>query len=123
MVIDDDPAQREMLEDLFRGRGYEVVTAADGEEGLRLSNLRRPDLIILDLLMPRMSGLEVLTVLKRQHPRLPVVVMSAGGQDALDRATLAMYSRLQVGAGRLVDKTISLRELVAAVDELLAGQP
>ena len=119
MVIDDDPAQREMLHDLFKGRGYDVVTAADGEEGLRLSAARRPDLIILDIVMPRMSGLEVLAALKRQHPRLPVIVMSAGGEEALDRATLAMYSRLQVGAGLLVNKTVSLRHLATAVDDLL----
>jgi CheY-like chemotaxis protein len=98
MVIDDDPAQREMLHDLFTGRGYDVVTAGDGEEGLRLSATRRPDLIILDIVMPGMSGLEVLTALKRQHPWLPVIVRSAGGEEALDRVTLAMYSRVHVGA-------------------------
>jgi CheY-like chemotaxis protein len=119
MVIDDDPAQREMLHDLFTGRGYDVVTAGDGEEGLRLSATRRPDLIILDIVMPGMGGLEVLTALKRQHPRLPVIVRSAGGEEALDRATLAMYSRVQVGAGLLVDKTVSLRQLATAVDDLL----
>jgi CheY-like chemotaxis protein len=119
MVIDDDPDHREMLQDLFRGRGYDVVTAADGEEGLRLSDLRRPDLIILDLFMPRMTGLEVLASLKRQHPQLPVIVMSAGGEEALDRASLAMYSRLRRGTGRLFDKTINLKQLAAAVDELL----
>jgi len=119
MVIDDDPDHREMLQDLFLGRGYDVVTAADGEEGLRLSDLHRPDLIILDIFMPGMTGLEVLASLKRQHPRLPVIVMSAGGEDALDRASLAMYSRLRHGAGRLFDKTIDLKQLAAAVDELL----
>ena len=123
MVIDDDPEQREMLQDLFAGRGYDVTTAADGEEGLRLSAQRRPDLIILDLVMPRMGGLEVLAALKRQHPRLPVIVRSAGGEEALDRATLAMYSRLRARAGLLLDKAISLRELAAAVDELRGGHP
>ena len=123
IVIDDDPEHRLMLEDLFRDRGYEVTTAADGEEGLRLSDLRRPDLIILDVLLPGMSGIDVLAALKRQHPRLPVIVMSAGGDEVLDRATLAMYSRVQQGAARLIDKTISLKELAATVDEMLEGQP
>ena len=121
MIIDDDPEQREMLQDLFTERGYDVVTAADGEEGLRLSAQHRPDLIILDLVMPRMGGLEVLAALKRQHPRLPVIVRSAGSEEALDRATLAMYSRVQAGAGLLLSKTISLRQLAAAVEELLGS--
>ena len=122
MVIDDDPEQREMLQDLFKGRGYDVVTAADGEEGLRLSTESPPDLIILDLVMPGMSGLDVLAALKREHPTLPVIVRSAGGEEALDRASLAMYSRLQLGIGLLLNKTVSLRQLADAVDELLSGQ-
>lgn len=123
MVIDDDPEQREMLQDLLTERGYDVVTASDGEEGLRLSAQRPPDLIILDLVMPRMGGLEVLAALKRQHPRLPVIVRSAGGEEALDRATVAMYSRLQAGVGLLLNKTDSLRQLAAAVEELLRRAP
>ena len=80
MVIDDDPDIRGMLQHLFRERGYDVTTASDGEEGLRLSNERRPDLIILDIFMPRMSGLEVLASLKRSQPGVPVIVVSAGGE-------------------------------------------
>jgi DNA-binding response OmpR family regulator len=119
LVIDDDPDLRDMLQDMFTGRGYDVVTAGDGEEGLRLSNQRTPDLIILDIFMPRMNGFEVLASLRQAHPELPVIVMSAGGEGVLDQATLAMYSRLQLGAGRLFDKTIHMKELAAAVDELL----
>ena len=121
MVIDDDPELLTMLQDLFRGRGFDVVTAPDGEEGLRLSRERRPDLIILDIFMPRMNGLEVLASLRRAHPSLPVIVMSAGGQEALDQATVAMYSRIRRGAGRLFDKPINMKELASAVDELLDG--
>lgn len=121
MVIDDDPELLAMLQDLFRGRGFEVMTAPDGDEGLRLSQERRPDLIILDIFMPRMNGLEVLASLRRANPRLPVIVMSAGGDEALDQATVAMYSRLRRGAGRLFDKPVNMKELATAVDELLDG--
>ncbi|MET0852551.1 MAG: response regulator [Candidatus Rokuibacteriota bacterium] len=120
MVIDDDPDIRGMLQHLFRERGYDVTTASDGEEGLRLSHERRPDLIILDILMPRMSGLEVLASLKRSQPDVPVIVVSAGGADALDQASLAMFSRIRTGVGRLFHKPLDLNELAAAVDELLA---
>ena len=120
MVIDDDPELLAMLQDLFRGRGFDVMTAPDGEEGLRLSQERRPDLIILDIFMPRMNGLEVLASLRRAHPALPVIVMSAGGDEALDQAAVAMYSRLRRGAGRLFDKPVNMTELATAVDELLA---
>ena len=123
MVIDDDPDLLAMLQDMFRGRGFDVMTAPDGEEGLRLSRERRPDLIILDIFMPRMNGLEVLASLRRAHPALPVIVMSAGGDDALDQATVAMYSRLRRGAGRLFDKPVNMKELASAVDELLGTAP
>ena len=119
MVIDDDPDLRDMLEDMFRQRGFDVVTAPDGEEGLRLSHERTPDLIILDLRMPKLNGLEVLATLKRAHPDLPVIVMSAGGEQALDEASVAMFSRMRLGAGRLFDKPVNMKALAAAVDELL----
>ena len=123
MVIDDDPDLLAMLQDLFRGRGFEVVTARDGAEGLRLSQERRPDLIILDIFMPGMNGLEVLASLRRAHPVLPVIVMTAGGEEILDQATVAMYSRLRRGAGRLFDKPVNMKELATAVDELLGDAP
>ncbi len=123
MVIDDDPDLLAMLQDLFQGRGFDVVTAPDGEEGLRLSQERRPDLIILDIFMPRMNGLEVLASLRRVHPALPVIVMTAGGEEILDQATVAMYSRLRRGAGRLFDKPVNMKELATAVDELLGASP
>jgi CheY-like chemotaxis protein len=69
--------------------------------------------------MPRMDGFEVLASLRQAYPELPVIVMSAGGEGVLDQATLAMYSKLQQGVGRLFDKTIHTKELAAAVDELL----
>jgi DNA-binding response OmpR family regulator len=119
MVIDDDPDIRGMLQHLFCERGYDVTTAGDGEEGLLLSNERRPDLIILDIFMPRMSGLEVLASLKRSQPGVPVIVVSAGSADVLDQASLAMFSRIRTGVGRLFDKPLDLKELAAAVDELL----
>jgi CheY-like chemotaxis protein len=121
IVIDDDPDFCVMLEQMFRERGYDVTTASDGEEGLRMSNERRPDLIILDILMPRMSGLEVLERLKQSQPNLPVIVVSAGGEAALDHASLAMFSRVRKGVGRLFEKPFDLQELAAAVDELLGG--
>ena len=120
MVIDDDPDLRGMLQHMFRERGYDVTTASDGEEGLRLSNERRPDLIILDIFMPRMSGIEVLASLKRSQPDVPVIVVSAGGEEALDEASLAMFSRMRKGVGRLFDKPVDLKQLAAAVEELLS---
>ncbi len=126
LVIDDDPDLCGMLEHLFKERGFDVVTASDGEEGLRLSRERRPDLIILDILMPKMGGIEVLAALKRAHPDLPVIVVSAGGEHTLDEASVAMFSRIRLGAGRVFDKPVNLKELAATVDELLerkSGRP
>jgi len=81
-VIDDDPDVVEIIKAILKSKGYEVVTAPDGEEGLRLVRSTKPDLIILDLMMPKVSGLEVCRRM-REDPEvreIPVIVVSAIGE-------------------------------------------
>lgn len=81
LAIDDEPDVLEIVRAVVATKGYEVVTASGGEQGLQIAEEQRPDLIICDLMMPRMSGLEVLKRLKR-HQRLrtvPVIIVSALG--------------------------------------------
>jgi CheY-like chemotaxis protein len=88
LVVDDQPHVGQMLRDILTELGYAVKYVLDGAEALELVPVFQPDLVLLDLLMPGMSGVEVLEHLRHEHPHLPVVVLS-GNQDVdLARRTL-----------------------------------
>lgn len=76
LFVDDDPAMRQLTPMLLQRQGYEVSCASDGIEGLQLIKASTPDLIISDLRMPRMSGFEFLSVVRRKFPRLPTIAIS-----------------------------------------------
>jgi DNA-binding response OmpR family regulator len=81
LVIDDDPDIRDLLRDALEARGFRVVCAPDGETGLAKAVKAPPDLVILDMMMPRVSGFVVLERLKHDH-RLPVPVIMLTGHDS-----------------------------------------
>jgi DNA-binding NtrC family response regulator len=88
LVVDDQPHIGQVVRDILTELGYAVKYVLDGAEALELVPVFEPDLVLLDLLMPGMSGVEVLEHLRRHHPHLPVVVLS-GNQDVdLARRTL-----------------------------------
>lgn len=119
LLVEDDHFLRKAAQTSLTRRGYQVVTAADGEEALRLVRTERPDLILLDLIMPKIQGFEVLRTLKADADTaaIPVIVLSNLGQDHDREATLA------AGAiAHLVKANISLVELVAEVDRALAAK-
>lgn len=93
--------------------GYEVASAVDGEQALAAGRDRRSDLILLDLMLPGMSGLEVLRVLRREGVETPVIILSAKG-DELDKVV-----GLKVGADDYVPKPFSRPELLARVEAVL----
>lgn len=82
LIVDDDPAILGLLRSRLTANDYEVVTAGDGEEGLRQMDLEHPDLIIVDILMPKMDGYTFVRALKRREAsrHLPIIVLSAKDQ-------------------------------------------
>jgi CheY-like chemotaxis protein len=76
LVVDDEPSMREITKPLLESQGYEVITAADGLDGLLALSRSLPDVIISDLYMPRMSGFEFLTIIRQRFPRIAIVAMS-----------------------------------------------
>jgi CheY-like chemotaxis protein len=116
LLVEDDRFLRRAAEASLKRKGYQVVTAQDGEEALRLVRTERPDLILLDLIMPKVQGFEVLRVLKTdaEMSAIPVIVLSNLGQDQDREATLAAGA-----VAHLVKANISLEELVATVDRVL----
>ena len=113
LVIDDDPGLRDYLEALAVSRGYEVVTAATGEDGLkRLADLR-PDLVTLDLVLPGMDGLETLRRLKERMPDVPVVMLSGHGQAR------SIVEAMKLGASDFLRKPFEVEELEVACAKAL----
>jgi len=84
LLVEDDRFLRRAAEAALRRHGFTVLTAADGEEGLRLAQAEKPDLVLLDLIMPGLQGFEVLKVLKADAATssIPVIVLSNLGQDS-----------------------------------------
>jgi two-component system KDP operon response regulator KdpE len=108
LVIDDDPAIRELLARELSLAGYETVTAADGVQGAELFEHHRPDLVITDLAMPRADGLAVIAAVRRTDAT-PILVLSVRSEEE-DKVRA-----LDLGADDFVTKPFSLRELLARV--------
>jgi two-component system, NtrC family, response regulator AtoC len=88
LVVDDDPNIGAMLRDLLVELGYVVKNAVRGVEALHLVRVFEPDVVLLDLLMPEMSGAEVLDLLRRDHPTVPVIVVTGNDDVEVARRTL-----------------------------------
>jgi DNA-binding response OmpR family regulator len=112
LLVDDEPTLLATVRYNLERDGYEVATAADGETAIEEARARPPDLVILDLMLPRMSGLEVCRVL-RQEGATPILMLTAKS-DEVDKVV-----GLELGADDYVTKPFSMRELLARVRALL----
>ncbi|HUU00106.1 MAG TPA: response regulator transcription factor [Myxococcota bacterium] len=113
LVIEDDRSMRDGLVLNFELRGYHVLAAADGEEGLQKSFDTSPDLIVLDIMLPGFSGLEILSELRARQENVPVLILSA--RDT----TGNKVEGLDLGADDYVTKPFELPELLARVEAML----
>ena len=116
LVIEDDASIRLGLEDTLKAKGYEVAVATRGQAGLELAERSKPDLIILDIMLPDLDGFEVCRRLKNPRggmPEVPIIMLSARGAE-LDRVR-----GLELGADDYVTKPFSLMELLARVAAVL----
>lgn len=113
LIVEDEPNMVAGLRDNFEFEGYEVITASDGIAGLNLALHESPDLIILDVMMPRMSGLDVCKQLKAKKSGIPIIMLTARGQE-IDKVV-----GLELGADDYVTKPFSIRELLARVHAVL----
>ena len=113
LVVDDEPAIVRGLEDNLRFEGYQTVSATNGEDGLARALSEAPDLVLLDVMMPKMSGWDVCRELRRRGVGVPVIMLTARGAE-VDRVL-----GLELGADDYVTKPFSLRELLARVRAVL----
>ncbi len=115
LIVDDEQEIRQFLDLVLRGKGYDVVTAAGGREGLDRARAEKPDLLLLDLMMPEIDGWAVLKQLKEdgETSRIPVAILSARSEPwDLARA-------LQEGAVDYIAKPFSLQDLLGRVEVIL----
>jgi len=116
LLIDDDVAVLRTLEIVLEDRGYEVVTAKDGAEGLRLFQKYHPDLVITDLIMPEKEGIETILEMRRERPDAKIIAISGGGRTH-NRCFLDMAARF--GAAAVLPKPFMPDELAAKIEEVM----
>ncbi len=112
LVIEDEENLQEALKYNLEREGYDVLTASDGERGLSLARDKRPDLVILDIMLPVLDGLEVCRILRREHDT-PIIMLTAKGEE-VDRVV-----GLELGADDYITKPFSMRELLARLRSVL----
>jgi DNA-binding response OmpR family regulator len=113
LIIEDDPAILRGLADNLACESHDVLTAADGERGYSLARTEQPDLIVLDLMLPRMSGYDLCRRLRAEGAMTPIVMLTARGEEA-DRVV-----GLDLGADDYITKPFSVRELLARIRAVL----
>jgi DNA-binding NtrC family response regulator len=114
LVVDDEAPILELLSDYFKKHGYEVSSAGNAADALRLLQERPPHLVILDVLLADTDGLEVLGQIKAAHPKLPVIIMTGIGFDEE-----LLQDAVQKGAAGFVSKTAPLDQLLTEANRIL----
>jgi DNA-binding response OmpR family regulator len=113
LIVEDNQAMETALSDGFQYEGFDVVVARDGEEGLRLATEAGPDLIILDVMLPKMNGLDVCKKIRGDGNTVPIIILTARGQE-IDKVL-----GLKLGADDYITKPFSFMELMARVEAVL----
>jgi DNA-binding response OmpR family regulator len=107
LIIEDDPTMLIALKDNFEFKGYKVLTAADGEKGLRAALNGKPDLILLDIMLPKINGYEICRLIREAKLEMPIIMLTAKGEES------DIVLGLNLGADDYVTKPFSIKELLA----------
>jgi DNA-binding response OmpR family regulator len=107
LIVEDDPAMLRGLKDNFEFKGYRVLTAADGEAGLNAALDKKPDLILLDIMLPKINGYEVCRLIRQEKLAMPIIMLTAKGEES------DIVLGLNLGADDYVTKPFSIKELLA----------
>jgi len=113
LIVEDDDAMATALRDGFQYEGYAVALARDGAAGLKMAGDERPDVVILDVMLPRMSGLDVCRQLRKEGSSVPIIMLTARGQE-IDKVL-----GLKLGADDYITKPFGFLELMARVEAVL----
>src|SRR6476646_10136595 len=113
LVIDDEQGIRNLLGTLLSRKGYDVVLADGGRRGLELFRRERPDVVVLDLKMPEMDGMTVLTQIRNADQKLPVIILTGAGTPETERQVYAL------GVSEFIEKEFSMHRLGDALKRLI----
>ena len=117
IIIEDDELTRELYREVLKADGHTILEANDGSEGLKLFEKNDVDLIITDLLMPNVDGMEVIITIRKSQPDLPIIAVSGGGMGTPE---LYLFAASNFGASMALKKPLSSTDLSSAVKECLA---
>lgn len=109
LIVDDEPSIQDLLVFNLEKEGYKTITASDGEEGISLALSQNPDLILLDVMLPKADGLTVCKKIRQTMSKVPIIMLSAKGEE-IDKIL-----GLEIGADDYMTKPFSIRELIARV--------
>ncbi len=118
LIIEDEEAYRRLIHDLLIKEGYEVIVAVDGEEGLKIALKEKPDLILLDLMMPKLDGLKMLNILNRFKEGLSIPVFILTNVNESNITTEAMYSH---ASKHFVKADTKIEDLLGNIKTYLQG--
>ena len=107
LIIEDDATMLRGLKDNFEYQGYRVLTATDGEEGLNAALDEKPDLMILDIMLPKINGYEICRLIRKEGLEMPIIMLTAKGEES------DIVLGLNLGADDYVTKPFSIKELLA----------
>jgi DNA-binding response OmpR family regulator len=107
LIVEDDPTMLRGLKDNFEFKGYKVLTASDGEKGLEAALNAKPDLILLDIMLPKINGYEICRLIREQKLDMPIIMLTAKGEES------DIVLGLNLGADDYVTKPFSIKELLA----------
>ena len=113
LIVEDDPTMLRGLKDNFEFEGYKVATATDGDSGLKAALRSPPDLIVLDLMLPKINGYEFCRFLRQENMRMPIMMLTAKTQES------DVVLGLKLGADDYVTKPFSIKEVLARAEALL----
>jgi DNA-binding response OmpR family regulator len=113
LIIEDNPTMSRALKDNFEIKGYRVGTAGDGELGLKAAIEQTPDLIILDIMLPKINGYEVCSKIRKKNLEMPIIMLTAKDQEA------DIVLGLNLGADDYVTKPFSIKELLARAEAFM----
>ena len=113
LLVEDEPALARGLSDTMRAQGFDVHVAADGQRGLEMAASVKPDLILLDIMLPKVNGFDVCRTLRRQGTDVPIVMLTAKGQEE------DVILGLNLGADDYITKPFRIGELIARTKALL----
>ncbi|MHC4271634.1 MAG: response regulator transcription factor, partial [Planctomycetota bacterium] len=113
LIIEDDSTMLRGLKDNFEFKGYNVLTAADGEAGLNAALNKKPDLIILDIMLTKINGYEICRLIRKENLDMPIIMLTAKGEES------DVVLGLNLGADDYVTKPFSIKELLARASAFL----